>query len=119
MDDFFGVPLLHFFEQFEGFEFLADFFVGFIEYFAIEMVVLFVFVDGDFLFEFVGEHVEEAVADLCLCDEGRDVVYFEFSAGQFVVHLLHVLLQFFGHLFTFLQVGDFFFVLVQYFDVFL
>jgi hypothetical protein len=83
------------------------------------MVVLLVFVDGDLLLEFVGQHVEETVADLGLRNERGDVVDFELCTGEFVVHLLHALLQLLGHLLALLQTVDLLLVLVQYLDVLL
>lgn len=69
--------------------------------------------DGYLFLEFGGKNVEEAVADLSLCNKGRDVINFKLGSCKFVIHLLHAFLQFFGELLAFLQCIDLLFMFVE------
>lgn len=72
--------------------------------------------DGDLFLEFGGEHIEEAIADLSLRDQRRDVLYLELRPCELIVHLFHVLLQFFGELLALLKPIYFFLMLIEYFS---
>jgi hypothetical protein len=56
------------------------------------MIVFFVFMNCNLFLEFVGEDVEETVADLRLGNQRGNVIDFEFSASELIIHLFNVLL---------------------------
>lgn len=72
--------------------------------------------DCDFLLEFGWEDIEEAITDLSLRDQRRDVFYLEFCPCELIVHLFHVLLQFFGEMLALLKSVYLFFMLTKYFS---
>jgi len=84
----------------------SDCLVGLLQNLPVELVIFLVFEYGDPFFEFVGQNVEQTVADLSLGYERYDVIDLELSSGELVVHLLNDLLEFLGQLLALLEVED-------------
>lgn len=110
---------MHLLQQLNRVELFLHLFVGLLEDFPVEHVVLSILMDRDFLLELVGQNVKQTVTDLGLCDERRNVINFELGSRKLVVHLLYVLLQFLSELLELLQAGDFLLVFDEYFRVLL
>ena len=96
-----------------GCEFLSNLFIWFLEDLSIELEIFFVFEDRHFFFEFVGENIEEAVADLGLGDQRNNVIDFELGPGKLIIHLFDNFLQPLGESLTFLQIEDIIFMSIE------